>query len=295
MTGTRDMTQQRGALRPRRRAPTGAAAGLSSDVITAQHIGRWCIAALTPLLIGYLMYVVEASDNEKSRLTNPVAAMGEVVAAECKTYRKAGAYSSPVYMRVMVSFLAPASSWQDGAVQPGQAVQSHQSFTATREVSYRSWVECEADLPVVQAAKAPHPVWYERGNPHAARTSLDERDSRGLLWVGLAGVPLALYAALLVVLRQRQRRAISNAPPGLPPGAGELGSGVPMARDPWGWAWAWAWALVKFVRSSLARKLLIGLFFLFWIVGFAGQLFWYQHNERAGEERVRAASGPSGR
>ena len=285
------MTQRRGALRPKRRAPTGTAASQPSDMITSQHICLWFVAALAPFLLGYVMFFVEASDNEKHRLTNPVAAMGEFVAAACKTYRKAAAYSDPFYMRVVVSFLAPAGSWQDGAGQPGQAVQSHQSFTATREVSYRSWVECEADLPVVRAAKAPQPVWYERGNPHAARTSLDERDSRGLLWVGLAGVPMALYAGLLVMLRQRQLRAISTAPLGLPPGAGELGSGTPMARDPW----RWAWALVRFVRSSLAQKLLIGLFVLFWIVGSAGQLFWHQHNERAGEERVRAASGPSGR
>lgn len=285
------MTQPRVQLRPKHRAPTGTAASQPADVITSLHIGLWCVAALTPLLIGGLMYFVEASDNEKSRLTNPVAAMGEVVAAECKTYRKAGAYSNPFYMRVVVSFLVPVSSWQDGAGQPGQAVQSHQSFTATREVSYRSWVECEADLPVVQAEKAPQPVWYERGNPHAARTSLDERDSRGLLWVGLAGAPLALYAGLLVMLRQRQHRAKSKAPVDLPPAAGEPGSGTPLARDPW----RWAWAFVNFVRSSMARNLLIGLFFLFWIVGFAGQPFWHQHNERAGHERLRAASGPSGR
>jgi hypothetical protein len=285
------MTQPRGKLRPRHRAPAVPAARQPSDEITAQHIGLWCVAALTPLLIGFVMYFVEASGTEKSRMTNPVAVMGEVVAAECKTHRKAGAYSNPHYMRVSVAFLAPVQPWQDGAGQPGQAVRSPQSFTATREVSYRSWVECEADLPAVQAAKAPQPVWYERGNPHAARTSLDERDSRGLLWVGLAGVPLALYAGLLLMLRQRQHRAVSKAPVGLLPAAGELGSGTPMTRDPW----RWAWTLVKFVRSSLAQKLLIGLFFLFWIVGFAGQPFWYQHNERAGQERLRAASGPSGR
>ena len=56
----------------------------------------------------------------------------------------------------------------------------------------------------MRAAKAPHPVWFERGQPHLSKTTLEEPDSRRFLWVGLGAIPLALVGGILSLRRRRR-------------------------------------------------------------------------------------------
>jgi hypothetical protein len=49
---------------------------------------HWYLAALLPIWIGYFMYKTEASEQQRLRLLDPVAAVGEFVKAECIRPRK---------------------------------------------------------------------------------------------------------------------------------------------------------------------------------------------------------------
>ena len=195
----RGVTQRRIDARAKTEAGAPPSDGIESKVVL-----NWWIIALFPVALGCLMYFVEASDFEKSRLVNPVATVGEFVRGECRTYRKAGAFVSPHYMRVTYGFKAPDGQSYDAAGAMGErSAQPLRLFTATKDVSYQSWAECEVALPLMRDGKTSRPVWYELASPDAASTSLDAPDSIGFLWLGLATLPLALYAWLLGVLRQR--------------------------------------------------------------------------------------------
>ncbi len=286
------MSKRRTKAKSTASAMIEAAEPPQTDEITALQVFGWCVAALSPLLLGYVMYFVEASGIEQSRLTSPTAVTGEFFQAECTVNRKkTRAYGYPDYMRVMYVFSAPAgpSYYAAGASIP-RSEQPHKTFTAYRDDSYNSWVECEAALSVVRAAKAPHPVWYELNHPYTSRTSLHEPDSPRFLWVGLAGLPLAAYAWLLIILRHRQQWAQilqeqlgqAPAPDASTPAQGDR-TFVALLR--------WRLAFIKFgQRSSVQKAFLYGIFVVM-ILGFAGQFFWHPYKEQAGKDRLRAVSG----
>ena len=264
------------------RAARASATPPTTNEISARLVHWWCIAALFPLGIGFLMYFVESSDAEKYRLINSVAAVGEFSAAACQTYRKAGAFTSPHYMRVTYAFNAPGVQSYDAASAPTpRSTQPFETFTMTKEVRYRSWAECAAALPVVQALRAPQPLWYEAGNPHSAQSSLDARDSTVYLWLGLLGIPLAMYAWLLGLLRARQAQTVRQAALGVvATGAGDR--------------LQWPLRFVKFTQTPFARKAVVYLIFVLLLGGFVGQFFWAVEHEQSGVERVRAAAGRAG-
>lgn len=146
---------------------------------------HWYVAALFPIAIGLFMYGMEASDVQRFRLADPVAAMGEFVTAKCITYRKGRRTN---VMVVTYAFVATAPVQYDGNLQATQALSN---YTTDYGIEHRSREDCDAALPEVLAAKAPHPVWYERTQPHTARLTLEEPDSTRFLWVGLGALPLA--------------------------------------------------------------------------------------------------------
>ena len=147
---------------------------------------RWYLAALLPVAIAVFMYALEADGVESSRLRNPVPVKGEFVGAECVTHRKG---FNPHYLYVTYEFVAT------GFVEYGyeQGVESSQispKFTTKGWVNYPSRADCDAALPAVKAAKAPHQIWFEKDQPYAAKTTLDEPDSARFLWIGLGAIPL---------------------------------------------------------------------------------------------------------
>ncbi len=264
------------------RAARASATPPTTHEISARLVRWWCIAALFPLGIGFLMYFVESSDAEKYRLINPVAAVGEFSGAACQTYRRAGAFISPHYMRVTYRFNAFGAQAYDAAGVPTpRSTQPIETFTMTNDVSYRSWAECAAALPAAQALRAPQPLFYEAGNPHSARSSLDGPDSTVYLWFGLLGIPLAIYAWLLSLLRARQTQTARQAVHGVvAPWAGD--------RLPW------PLRFVKFTQTPFARKAVVYLIFVLLLAGFVAQFFWAVDLEKSGAERVRAAAGSAG-
>ena len=255
-----------------------------SGVITPSLV-RWSYCtAWVPLAIGYLMYFVESSDREKSRFTDPIATVGQFVEAQCLTSRKRRSYQSPHSMQVTLRF--DALNLHDApAVQAEATTQSYQAFTGR---SFRSRAECEAALPAVRAAKAAHPVWYERRNPHAARTVLDLGSSTHYLWLGLAGIPLLLYARVLHLLERQahaERAALLNV----------MGS-CDAYRPPEQLRFLyWPLRLVKFTQKQSVRNAFVYLVFVFLICGYIGQYIWEYQQEREGEERARAAAGQTAR
>jgi hypothetical protein len=163
----------------------------------------WYGSALLPIGIGLFMYAMEASDLERFRLLDPVPAVGEFVSAECKYFRRHNQH----YMAISYAFVARGYA---PYVEPGAAAQPTPTFTVQHEYAeYASPDDCEAALPAVRAAKQSHPVWFERSNPHAAKTSLEEPDSTRFLWVGLGAIPLALVGWLL---GRRRRAALGDGP-----------------------------------------------------------------------------------
>jgi len=274
----------RGVTKRRVAARANAVAGVPPrDEVAWTVVCGWWIIALLPVGLVCLMNFVVASDFKKSRLINPVATVGEFLQAECQTYRKASSLRDPHYMRVTYGFKAPESHLYDAAGAPLERhAQPLRLFTVIKDISYRSWAECEAALPVMRAAKASHAVLYELSNPDAASTSLDGPDSTGFLWAGLATIPLAIYAWLLGVLRQRQRQVGLNQ-------VSETSAASAPDRL------RYALRFVKFTQTPIIKKTFVVLFFLFWIGGFVGQFFWLLDNERAGKERVRAAAALAGR
>ena len=275
----RGVTQRRIDARAKTEAGAPPSDGIESKVVL-----NWWIIALFPVALGCLMYFVEASDFEKSRLVNPVATVGEFVQAECRVYRgRAQSALDAGHMRVTYGFKTQDGQSYDAAGAPVErSAQPVRSFTTINDIPYRSWAECEAALPVVQATKASRPVWYEAGNPHAARPSLDPPDSSGYFWVGLAAIPLALYAWLLGVLRQRQGQVGLNQTPG----ASATSAPGPL-RYPL--------QFVKFTQKPVFKKTFVYLFFLLLTGGFVAQYFWAHDRERAGKERVRAAAAQAGK
>ena len=152
------------------------------------------------------------------------------------------------------------------------------STSASADVSYRSWAECAAALPVTQALRAPQPLWYESSNPHSARSSLDRPDSTVYLWLGLLGIPLAIYAWLLSLLRARQTQTARQSALGLvATGAGDR--------------LRWPLRFVKLTQTPFARKAVVYLIFVLLLSGFVGQFFWAVERKQSGAERVRAAAG----
>ena len=272
------MTTRQGEARVARTA----ALPPTTDDISAHLVRWWSIAALFPLGIGFLMYFVQNSDVEKYTLINPVAAVGEFSGAACQTYRKAGAFTSPHYMRVTYTFNAFGAQAYDAAGVPTpRSTQPIKTFTMTNDVSYRSWAECAAALPVTQALRAPRPLFYEASNPHSARSSLDRPDSTVYLWLGLLGIPLAIYAWLLGLLRARQTQTVRQAALGVvATGAGDR--------------LQWPLRFVKFTQTPFARKAVVYLIFVLLLGGFIGQFFWGVEREQWGAERVRAAAGRAG-
>lgn len=257
--------------------------------ITVKLILGWCVAALVPVGLGCLMYLTEGGGLEQAGQDDFVQTVGAFVQAECKTRRKRGnAYSSPHYMRVKYAFSAPAGPSQHASGVPAPAAaQPIQSFMASRDISYRSWAECEAALPAVQEAKAPFPIRYLESDPYVASALQDEPDNSRFLWLGLASIPLAVYGWLLLVLRGRQRQATQ----GQTAHAGGPEASNPRARDPL----RWPLMFVKFTQTAFVKKVCVYLIFALLIGGFVGQGFWTYYAEQAGKERVRAASSQPGR
>lgn len=158
---------------------------------------RWYFAALFPLGIGYFMYALEASEWERLRLYDPVPAAGEFAQAECITYRRGRTRN---YLVISYSF--SASVYANDPVNPLARTQA--PFTAKQDIAYASREDCEAALPAIQRARAPHRVWYERSQPHLSKTTLEEPDSRRFLWICLGAIP---FAAVGAMLHWRRRRA----------------------------------------------------------------------------------------
>ena len=264
-------------------------ARVPSDEITTRQIRGWCIAALFPLGLASLMHFVQdAGQEEFARKHYPgpmVATVADFLLAECKTHRGRGgpgAYRSPHYMRTTYAFSASPGPNYDGAgalVSP--FARPAELFTVIKHIRYDSWAECEADLPVVQAAMSPQPVWYQSNNPNAATTQLEEPDSIHFLWFGLAGLPVAVYAWLLWVLRRRQGHVM--------PGQTTV-AGTPKAL---GDSLYWPLRFVKFTQRPFVKTICFYLIFVLLIGGFVGQIFWGHYAEKAGKERVRAAAAQS--
>ncbi len=267
---TRGQTQRRADAR----APTVAGAPPSDEIASTMVRAAW-VAALFPLGRGCLMYFVDDSDFEKSKLINPVATVGEFVQAQCKTHSRATPFRRSDYMRVTYQHNAPYPRPYDEAGAPiNISAQPLWMFTATKERGYRSWVECEAAQSALRLARPSHPVWYQPTNPALASTSFDAPAIAVFLWVGMASIPLALYAWLLGDLRQRQ--LASNQAPQAAPAPENDRLRYPLQ-------------FVKFTQKPVFTKMFICLVFLLLIGGFAAQFFWASDKQRAGEERLRAA------
>ena len=159
---------------------------------------RWYLAALLPVAIAIFMYALEADGVESSRLRNPVPVTGEFVSAECVTHRKG---FNPNYLYVTYEFIA--TGFVKHGYEQGAAIsEASPKFTTKGWVNYASRAECDAALPAVKAAKAPHQIWFEKDQPYAAKTTLDEPNSARFLWIGLGAIPLILIGRWLS-LRQR--------------------------------------------------------------------------------------------
>ena len=160
---------------------------------------RWYPAALLPVAIAVFMYALEADGVESSRLRNPLPVMGEFVSAECITHRKG---SNRNHMYVTYEFIA--TGFVKHAYEQGVETSQHSpKFTTKGWVKYSSRAECDAALPAIQAAKAPHAIWFEKDQPYAAKTTLDEPDSARFLWLCLGAIPLIAVGWWLSI-RQRQ-------------------------------------------------------------------------------------------
>jgi len=162
--------------------------------------GPWYTAALFVAGIGGFMYALEADGVKSMRLNEPVATIGEYVKAECVALR---GRNPSIQLRTTYAFTAPdfvMPQWNP-AYPPDPP-----NFTTIGDVEFPSLSACEAALPAALAAKASHPIWYEKNNPYTARTSLDEPDSRRLLLIVLAAVPLAITG--LVFARRRRRNGL---------------------------------------------------------------------------------------
>jgi hypothetical protein len=135
--------------------------------------------------VGFFMYALEASDAERFRLRDPVQTVGAYAGAVCITLRKG---SDPHRLRITYAFTVPGFvryRGDSGAPQPDER------YTTTVDVIHPSRQACEAALPAANAARPPHPIWFERTEPHTARPSLQDPDSTRFLWLGLGALPLA--------------------------------------------------------------------------------------------------------
>ena len=160
---------------------------------------RWFLAALLPVAIAVFMYALEADGVESSRLRNPVPVTGEFVSAECVTHRKG---FNPHYLYVTYEFVATGFV-KYGYEQGVETSQLSPKFTTKGWVKYSSRAECDAALPAIQAAKAPHAIWFEKDQPYAAKTTLDEPDSARFLWICLGAIPL-IAVGWWMSMRRRQ-------------------------------------------------------------------------------------------
>jgi hypothetical protein len=172
---------------------------LSARFASSSPLG-WYLAALLPVWIGFFMYKTEASEQERLRLHAPVPAVGEFVSAECFRPRKRS--WQEYWLTTSYAFVAAGYVSYEEQANPG--TRPVQTFKAVDWVLYSSQAECEAALLVVQAAKAPRPIWFEKGNPHSAKTTLEEPDSTRFLWVGLGAIPLVLTGGILSLRRRRR-------------------------------------------------------------------------------------------
>lgn len=142
------------------------------------------MAALLPPGVGLFMYAMEASDAERFRLRDPVQTVGDYTRAACVTMRKG---SDPHRMRITYAFKVPGFVRHSG---DGGAPQPDERYTTTVDVIHPSRQACEAALPATDAARPPHPIWFERTEPHTARPTLQEPDSTRFLWLGLGALPM---------------------------------------------------------------------------------------------------------
>jgi hypothetical protein len=154
---------------------------------------HWYLAALLPIWIGYFMYKTEASEQQRLRLLDPVAAVGEFVKAECIRPRKRS--FQDYWLATTYAFVATGYVSYEEHATPGS--RPAPTFTAVDWVLFPSQAECEAALAGVRSAKAPHPVWFERNQPHSSKTTLEEPDSTRFLWLALVAIPLLLVGAIL--------------------------------------------------------------------------------------------------
>ena len=83
---------------------------------------------------------------------------GKFVNAECITHRKG---LNPNHMYVTYEFIATGFV-KLGYEQGAETSQISPKFTTKGGVRYPSRADCDAALPAVQAAKAPHPLWFEK-------------------------------------------------------------------------------------------------------------------------------------
>lgn len=158
---------------------------------------RWYLAALFPIGIGWFMYALEASEWQRLRLYAPMPAVGEFETAECITHRRGRERE-----RMLITYTFAANGYVRYET-PGSA-QPEPAFRARDSIAYPSRDACEAALPAVRQAKAPHPVWFELSQPHLSKTTLEEPDSTRFLWLWLAALPLLAVGG---ILHGRRRRA----------------------------------------------------------------------------------------
>lgn len=161
---------------------------------------RWYLAALLPIWTGYFMYKTEASEQQRLRLHSPVQAVGEFVSAECVRPRKRSFQEH--WLTTTYAFVAAGYVSYEEQASPGP--RPAPTFTAVDWALYSSLAECESALSAVRSAKAPHPVWFEKGQPHSSKTTLEEPDSTRFLWVALGAVPLVLTGGILSLRRRRR-------------------------------------------------------------------------------------------
>lgn len=159
----------------------------------------WYLAALIPIWIGFFMYKTEASDQQRLRLYDPVPAVGEFVSAKCTHRRRS---FQEYWLTTTYAFVATGYVSYEEQETPGP--RPAPTFTAADSALYSSEAECETALSAVQSAKAPHPVWFEKNNPHSSRTTLQEPDSTRFLWIGLGAIPLVLTGSILSLRRRRR-------------------------------------------------------------------------------------------
>ena len=166
---------------------------------------RWYLAALLPVAIAVFMYALEADGVESSRLRNPVPGMGEFVSAECITHRKG---SNRNYMYVTYEFIATGFV-KYGYERGVETSQISPKFTTKGWVNYPSRADCDAALPARQAAKAPHAIWFEKDQPYAAKTTLDEPYSARFLWICLGAIPLIAVGWWMSMRRRRTQTKLT--------------------------------------------------------------------------------------